>query len=102
MEICTRAYELLLGKVGFEPNNIIFDPNILTIGTGMEEHNEYAVNFMRATKLIKVTPKCDGMYVHPLSTVLKYNLTSKITTEQLLALCSSVPRHKRLWKYSLL
>lgn len=58
VEICTRAYELLLGKVGFEPNDIIFDPNILTIGTGMEEHSEYAVNFMRATKLIKVTPKC--------------------------------------------
>lgn len=74
VEICTRAYELLVGKVGFKPNDIIFDPNILTIGTGMEEHNEYAVNFMRATTLIKVTPKCsDGMYVNPSSTVLKYN-----------------------------
>ncbi|XP_041670829.1 methionine synthase isoform X3 [Cheilinus undulatus] len=55
VEICTRAYHLLINKVGFDPNDIIFDPNILTIGTGMEEHNEYAVNFIRATKLIKET-----------------------------------------------
>ncbi|XP_041818840.1 methionine synthase isoform X1 [Chelmon rostratus] len=55
VEICTRAYKLLVSKVGFNPSDIIFDPNILTIGTGMEEHNEYAVNFIRATKLIKET-----------------------------------------------
>lgn len=55
VEICTRAYKLLISKVGFNPNNIIFDPNILTIGTGMEEHNEYAISFIRATKLIKET-----------------------------------------------
>ncbi|XP_067431794.1 methionine synthase isoform X1 [Thunnus thynnus] len=55
VEICTRAYKLLISKVGFDPNDIIFDPNILTIGTGMEEHNEYAINFIRATKLIKET-----------------------------------------------
>ncbi|XP_022621774.1 methionine synthase isoform X1 [Seriola dumerili] len=55
VEICSRAYELLVSKVGFDPNDIIFDPNILTIGTGMEEHNNYAVNFIRATKLIKET-----------------------------------------------
>ncbi|XP_064870938.1 methionine synthase-like, partial [Oncorhynchus nerka] len=41
-------------QVGFDPNDIIFDPNILTIGTGMEEHSEYAINFIRATRLIKV------------------------------------------------
>ncbi|KAM9838048.1 methionine synthase [Aulostomus maculatus] len=55
VEICTRAYRLLVSKVGFDPNDIIFDPNILTIGTGMEEHNNYAVNFIRATRLIKET-----------------------------------------------
>ncbi|XP_014328561.1 methionine synthase [Xiphophorus maculatus] len=55
VEICTRAYNLLVSKVGFDPNDIIFDPNILTIGTGMEEHSDYAVNFIRATKLIKET-----------------------------------------------
>uniref|UniRef100_A0A4X2L8Y9 Methionine synthase n=1 Tax=Vombatus ursinus TaxID=29139 RepID=A0A4X2L8Y9_VOMUR len=55
IEICTRAYHLLVKKVGFNPNDIIFDPNILTIGTGMEEHNLYAVNFINATKTIKKT-----------------------------------------------
>nr|XP_009688313.1 PREDICTED: methionine synthase isoform X1 [Struthio camelus australis]XP_009688314.1 PREDICTED: methionine synthase isoform X1 [Struthio camelus australis] len=53
--ICTRAYHLLVEKVFFNPNDIIFDPNILTIGTGMEEHNLYAVNFINATKTIKET-----------------------------------------------
>uniref|UniRef100_A0A3Q3JA11 Methionine synthase n=1 Tax=Monopterus albus TaxID=43700 RepID=A0A3Q3JA11_MONAL len=55
VEICSRAYNLLVSKVGFDPNDIIFDPNILTIGTGMEEHNDYAINFIKATKLIKET-----------------------------------------------
>ncbi|KAL7372014.1 hypothetical protein ABVT39_008476 [Epinephelus coioides] len=55
VEICTRAYKLLVNKVGFNPNDIIFDPNILTIGTGMEEHNDYAIYFIRATKVIKET-----------------------------------------------
>lgn len=55
VEICTRAYRLLLSRVGYDPNDIIFDPNILTIGTGMEEHNHYAVNFIRATQVIKET-----------------------------------------------
>ncbi|MXQ92054.1 hypothetical protein E5288_WYG009859 [Bos mutus] len=54
IRVCTRAYHLLLKKLGFNPNDIIFDPNILTIGTGMEEHNLYAVNFINATKVIKV------------------------------------------------
>ncbi|KAF7253591.1 Methionine synthase, partial [Varanus komodoensis] len=55
VSICTRAYHLLVDKVGFNPNDIIFDPNILTIGTGMEEHNLYAINFINATKIIKKT-----------------------------------------------
>uniref|UniRef100_A0A8C0QR79 Methionine synthase n=1 Tax=Chelonoidis abingdonii TaxID=106734 RepID=A0A8C0QR79_CHEAB len=53
--VCTRAYHLLVKKVGFNPNDIIFDPNILTIGTGMEEHNLYAINFINAAKTIKET-----------------------------------------------
>ncbi|XP_073912911.1 methionine synthase isoform X5 [Castor canadensis] len=55
ISICTRAYHLLVKKLGFNPNDIIFDPNILTIGTGMEEHNLYAVNFIHATRVIKET-----------------------------------------------
>ncbi|XP_037677746.1 methionine synthase isoform X2 [Choloepus didactylus] len=55
IKVCTRAYHLLVKKLSFNPNDIIFDPNILTIGTGMEEHNLYAVNFIYATKIIKET-----------------------------------------------
>ena len=51
--ICARSYDILVNRVNFDPNDIIFDPNILTIGTGMEEHNDYGVNFIRATKRIK-------------------------------------------------
>ncbi|NLX97770.1 MAG: methionine synthase [Rhodopirellula sp.] len=51
--IARRAYHLLTEKVGMPPEDIIFDPNILTVGTGMEEHNRYAVNFIEATRQIK-------------------------------------------------
>lgn len=53
IEICSRAYKLLTEVVGFPPYDIIFDPNILTVATGMEEHNNYAVDFMEAAKWIK-------------------------------------------------
>jgi 5-methyltetrahydrofolate--homocysteine methyltransferase len=53
IEVCKRAYDLLVGKAGFPPQDIIFDPNVLTVGTGMEEHANYAVDFIRATKWIK-------------------------------------------------
>lgn len=59
ISICTRAYHLLVDKVAFNPNDIIFDPNILTVATGIEEHNAYAVNFFEATKVIRETlPGC--------------------------------------------
>jgi 5-methyltetrahydrofolate--homocysteine methyltransferase len=51
--VCQRAYDLLVQKVSFPPQDIIFDPNVLTVGTGMEEHALYAVDFIRATKWIK-------------------------------------------------
>ncbi len=53
LTICHRAYKLLTEKVGFPPTDIIFDPNILTVGTGIEEHNRYALNFIEATRRIK-------------------------------------------------
>ncbi|HEU6449417.1 MAG TPA: methionine synthase [Verrucomicrobiae bacterium] len=53
IEVCKRAYDLLVQRVGFPPQDIIFDPNVLTVGTGMEEHANYAVDFIRATKWIK-------------------------------------------------
>ncbi|HRI15719.1 MAG TPA: methionine synthase [Verrucomicrobiota bacterium] len=53
IRICERAYRILVDEVGFPPEDIIFDPNILTVGTGIEEHNNYAVDFLEATRWIK-------------------------------------------------
>src|SRR5829696_8535985 len=53
IEICQRAYRLLVDEVGFPPEDIIFDPNIFAIATGIEEHNNYAVDFINATRWIK-------------------------------------------------
>src|SRR4051794_246222 len=53
IEICKRAYKILTEQVGFDPEEIIFDPNIFAIATGMEEHNNYAVDFIEATREIK-------------------------------------------------
>ena len=55
VEICTRAYKLLTEQAGFDPSDIIFDPNILAIATGLEEHNDYAVNYIEATRILKAT-----------------------------------------------
>jgi 5-methyltetrahydrofolate--homocysteine methyltransferase len=52
-EVCSRAYKILTEEVGFPPQDIIFDPNILTVATGIEEHNNYAVNFIDAARWIK-------------------------------------------------
>ena len=52
-EICKRAYKLLTEKAGYKPEDIVFDPNVLTIATGMEEHNNYAVEFIESVKMIK-------------------------------------------------
>src|SRR6185503_3748762 len=59
--ICQRAYRLLIERAGFAPSDIIFDPNILAIATGLEEHNEYAINFIEATRIIKAT--CPGVKI---------------------------------------
>src|SRR6185295_1381310 len=53
VEICGRAYRILTEEVGFPPQDIIFDPNILTVATGLEENNQYAVAFIEATRRIK-------------------------------------------------
>jgi 5-methyltetrahydrofolate--homocysteine methyltransferase len=59
--ICERAYALLTGRIGLDPHDIIFDPNVLAVATGMEEHNAYAVNFIEAIRRIKAA--CPGAKV---------------------------------------
>jgi len=59
VEICTRAYKILTEEVDFPPEDIIFDPNIFAVATGIEEHNNYAINYFEATRIIKQTlPHC--------------------------------------------
>ncbi len=59
VRICSRAYKLLTEKIGMDPGDIIFDPNVLTVGTGIEEHNNYAVDFIEAIREIKKV--CPGV-----------------------------------------
>ncbi len=61
VQICERAYKLLTEEAGFDPLDIVFDPNILAIGTGIEEHADYAKSFIEATKLIK--ERCPGVKI---------------------------------------
>ena len=61
VRICQRAYQVLTERVDFPSEDIIFDPNILTVATGIEEHNNYAVDFIEATRQIKAT--CPGVHV---------------------------------------
>jgi len=61
VEICQRAYRLLTETAGWDPTDIVFDPNVLAVATGLEEHNEYAINFIEATRRIKAT--CPGVKV---------------------------------------
>jgi 5-methyltetrahydrofolate--homocysteine methyltransferase len=61
VEICQRAYRLLVDEAGFDPADIVFDPNVLAVATGLEEHNEYARAFIEATRTIKAT--CPGVKV---------------------------------------
>ncbi len=61
VRICKRAYDLLTTELGFPAEDIIFDPNILTVATGIEEHNNYAVDFIEATRRIK--QQCPGVHV---------------------------------------
>jgi 5-methyltetrahydrofolate--homocysteine methyltransferase len=53
VQICHRAYQILVNQVGFDPQDIIFDPNIFAVATGLEEHNNYGVDFIEATREIK-------------------------------------------------
>lgn len=61
IEICQRSYKLLVEKVGFPPEDIIFDPNIFAVATGIDEHNNYAVDFIEATRIIRET--CPHVHV---------------------------------------
>ncbi|KAJ1991480.1 hypothetical protein GGI25_003463 [Coemansia spiralis] len=79
-KVCERSYRLLVDKVGFNPNDIIFDPNILTICTGMEEHNNYGVEFIKATNDIKT--KLPGAKISGGVSNLSFSFRGKETIRQ--------------------
>jgi 5-methyltetrahydrofolate--homocysteine methyltransferase len=60
VEICSRAYEILVDEIGFEPSDIIFDPNVLTVATGIEEHNGYGVAFIEAVRQLRTKYPLSG------------------------------------------
>ncbi len=114
--ICERAYHLLIEKAGFPPQDIIFDPNILTVATGIEEHNNYAVNFIEATRWIKKNlPGCkvsggvsnisfsfrgnnvvrEAMHAAFLYHAIRAGLDMAIVNPGLLAVYEEVPRDLR-------
>ena len=82
VEICTRSYNILVNTVGFCPTDVIFDPNILTVATGMEEHNDYGVAFIDATRIIKVKFMC--RFVCTCIEILSQNLFHSCYTRFLL------------------
>src|SRR3546814_18219883 len=72
-DICERAYRLLVDRVGFPPEDIIFDPNIFAVATGIEEHNDYARAFFDGTRLIK--QRCP--YAHVSGGVSKVSFSTR-------------------------
>ena len=93
IQICERAYRLLVDTVGFAPQDIIFDPNILTVATGLEEHNNYAVDFINATRWIKANlplAKVSGGVSN-----ISFSFRGNDLVREGYALGVSVPRHPR-------
>ena len=94
VEICRRAFRILVDELGFPPEDVIFDPNVLTVATGIEEHDNYAVNFIEAVRLIK--RYCPGSPIpcrRPL--VTSFSVTTTRTSLQRAAIFSSVINNRR-------
>ncbi|MEO6189330.1 MAG: methionine synthase, partial [Saprospiraceae bacterium] len=80
VQICERAYRILTLEIGFKPQDIIFDPNIFAVATGIEEHNEYAINFIEACRQIK--QKCPGAKISGGVSNLSFSFRGNETVRQ--------------------
>ncbi len=80
VEICERAYKILVNELGFNPLDIIFDPNVFAVATGIEEHNNYAINFIEACKQIK--QKCPGAKISGGVSNLSFSFRGNETVRQ--------------------
>ena len=95
IEVCERAYRLLVDKVDFNPHDIIFDPNILTVATGIEEHNNYAVDFLQATEWIR--KNLPGAHVSGGVSNLSSHCVAIITFARQCMRCSCIMPFRRAW-----
>ncbi len=98
-QICKRSYEFLVNEVGFPPEDIIFDPNIFAIATGIEEHNNYAVDFINATRWIKQNlpyAKVERRRVERVSS----RFAATIRCAKRSTPCSSITRSRRGWTWA--
>ncbi len=80
VEICERAYKILIHEIGFKPQDIIFDPNIFAVATGIEEHNNYAINYIEACRQIKL--KCPGSKISGGVSNLSFSFRGNETVRQ--------------------
>ena len=98
-EICERAYRILVDEVGFPPEDIIFDPNIFAIATGIEEHDNYAVDFIEATRWIKAEPAGrEGLAAASPTSASRSAATTRCAKPS--TPCSSTTRSRRAWTWA--
>ena len=99
VEICTRAYKLLTEEVGFPPEDIIFDPNVFAVATGIEEHNNYGVDFIEATREITRDPAARphlGRRLEPVLLVPRQRAGARGDALR----CSSTTPSRRAWTWA--
>ena len=96
-EICQRAYQLLTEQVGFPPEDIIFDPNIFAVATGIEEHNAYAKAFIDACREIKAT--CPHALVSGGVSNISFAFRGNDTVREAMHRCVSLPRYQCRYEY---
>jgi 5-methyltetrahydrofolate--homocysteine methyltransferase len=98
VEICTRAYRILVDEIGFPPQDIIFDPNIFAVATGIEEHDNYAVDFIEATRIIKQTlPHC---HVSGGVSNVSFSFRGNETVRQAIHRCSCTTPSPPAWTWA--
>jgi len=97
VEICQRSYNILVNTVGYNPQDIIFDPNILTIATGLEEHNNYGKDFIEATTIIKKT--CPGCRISGGVSNFSFSFRGKEFIRERCIACSYTTRLELVWTW---
>ena len=98
IEICKRAYDILVDKVGFPPEDIIFDPNIFAVATGIEEHNDYGRAFIEAAKAIRAD--CRLRMFRAASRISPFRSAATIACARRCIRCSSITPSRPAWTWA--